>query len=55
MENTIIYTVKPILRGHIWDKEKWSFKTGDLKRGLIHMKYSMTGQQKCDPLIQVTA
>jgi len=30
MENTIIYTVKPILRGHIWDKEKWSFKTGDL-------------------------
>ena len=22
--------VKPVLRGHIWDKEKWSSKTGDL-------------------------
>jgi len=33
-------TVKPVLRGHIWDKEKvalldmWS-----LKRGLIHIKF----------------
>jgi hypothetical protein len=25
------------------------------KRGLIHMKFSMTGQEKCDLLIQVTA
>ena len=25
-----IYIVKPVLRGHIWDKTKWSFKTGDL-------------------------
>ena len=26
----IKYTVKPVLRGHLWVKEKWSFKTGDL-------------------------
>ena len=23
-------TVKPVLRGHIWNKEKWSIKTDDL-------------------------
>ena len=23
-------TIKPVLRGHFWDKEKWPFKTGDL-------------------------
>jgi hypothetical protein len=23
-------TVKPVLRGHHWDREKWPFKTGDL-------------------------
>jgi hypothetical protein len=23
-------TEKPVLRGHLQDKEKWSFKTGDL-------------------------
>jgi hypothetical protein len=23
-------TVKPVLRGHLWDKEKYPFKTGDL-------------------------
>jgi hypothetical protein len=33
-------------------KLKWSFKTGDL---LIHMKFSMTGQEKGDLSIQVTA
>ena len=31
-------------------KKKWS-----LKRGSIHMKFSMTGQEKCDLSIQVTA
>ena len=32
-----------VLRGHLEDKEKWSFKTGDLfKRGPIHMKISTT-------------
>jgi hypothetical protein len=30
MTKTKIYTAKPVLGGHIWDKEKWSFKTGDL-------------------------
>jgi hypothetical protein len=24
------YTVKPVLRGHLWDKEKWPYTTGDL-------------------------
>ena len=27
---SVFHTVKPVLRGHLWDKEKWSFKTGDL-------------------------
>jgi hypothetical protein len=32
------------------------FKTGAiLERGSIHMKFSMTGQEKGDLLIQVTA
>jgi len=25
-----LITVKPVLRGHLWDKKKWSFKTGNL-------------------------
>jgi hypothetical protein len=34
----------------------WSFKTGDLlKKGSIHMKFSITGQEKSDLLTQVTA
>jgi hypothetical protein len=32
-------TVKPVLRGHLWDKIKWP-----LNRGSIHMKSFMTGQ-----------
>jgi hypothetical protein len=37
-------------------KIEWSYKTvdHDLLRGSIHMKFSMTGQEKCDLLIQVT-
>ena len=27
---SIEVNVKPVLRGHIWDKEKWSFKTGSI-------------------------
>ena len=23
-------TVKPVLRGHLWDKKKWPYKTEDL-------------------------
>jgi hypothetical protein len=26
----MIYTVKPVLRGHLWDEKKWPHKTGDL-------------------------
>jgi hypothetical protein len=29
-------------------KKKWPYKTGDLLRGSIHMKFSMTGQEKGD-------
>jgi len=25
-----IYTVKPVLRGHLRDKVKWPYKTGDI-------------------------
>jgi len=49
MDSYVVYTVKPVLRGHLWDKEKLSSKTGS-----IHMS-SMTGQEECDVLIQVTA
>ena len=24
------YTVTPVFRGHLWDTEKWPYKTGDL-------------------------
>ena len=47
--------VKPALRGHLWDKEKVAQDRWTLKRGSIHMKFSMTGQEKDDLLIQVTA
>ena len=31
-KNALVITVKPVLRGHLWDKEKekWSLKTDDL-------------------------
>ena len=29
----LLSTVKPVLRGHLWDKEKWSSKTGHLLKG----------------------
>ena len=40
-----IYTVKPVLRGHLWDKEKMALYKDrwSLKQGSIHMKFSMTG------------
>ena len=51
-----IYTVKPVLRGHLWDKENMTLQVRwPLKRGSIHMKFSMTGQEKYDISIQVTA
>jgi hypothetical protein len=27
--NSLKDTVKPVLRGHLWKKKKWSSKTGD--------------------------
>ena len=44
------YIIKPVLRGRLWDKDGRS-----LKRGSIHMKFLMAGQEKDDLLIQVTA
>jgi len=50
------HTVKPVLRGHILDKGKVALKDRwPLKRGWIHLKCSMPGQEKDDLLIQVTA
>ena len=49
------HTVKSVLRGHIWDKEKVAlYDRWPLKRGSIHIKFSMTEQEKGDLLIQVT-
>ena len=43
--------LKPVLRVHLWDKEKVVFKDRwPHKRGSIHMKFSLTGQEKCDLL-----
>jgi hypothetical protein len=48
----IPYIVKPVVRGHLWNKEKVALQDRwSLKRGSIHMKFSMTD----DILIQVTA
>jgi hypothetical protein len=49
----IQYTVKTVLRGHLWNKDKWPCKIGDLLKE-VHVKFSMTGQEKGDLLIQVT-
>jgi hypothetical protein len=53
----ICIPVKPVLRGHPLRQSKYGLlKTGDLlKRGSIHKKFSITGQEKDDLLIQVTA
>jgi hypothetical protein len=49
-------TVKPVLRGHLWNKEKWPYKICDLlKEVQFIMIFSVTGQEKGDILIQVTA
>ena len=51
-----IYTVKPVLRGHLWDKQKVAlYDKWPLKWGSIYMKVSMIGQEKKNVLlIQVT-
>ena len=48
--------VKPELRDHGWDEGKGALQDKwPLKRGSIHMKYSMIGQEKGGLLLQVTA
>ena len=42
-----------LLRGHLWEKTKWPYKTDDLKR-FNSYEISMTGQEKGDLLTQVT-
>ena len=37
------------------ERKRWSYKTGDLLREVQLMKFSMTGQENGDRLIQVTA
>jgi hypothetical protein len=32
----ILYIVKPVLRGRLWNKEKWPYKTGDLLNEIFH-------------------
>ena len=40
-------TIKPVLRGHLWDKEKLSLEDmWPLNSGSIDMKFSMTGQKR---------
>ena len=52
---SLLIHVNPILRRHFWDKEKVVFEDRrPLKRGSIHMNFSMKRQEKGDPLKQVT-
>jgi hypothetical protein len=54
MENTwlfyskiIAYTVKPVLRGHLWDKEKVSLQGRRLpKRGSVHRNFQSHDKKK---------
>ena len=46
-------TVKPVLRGHLWDKEK--LKKDRWKKGSVEINMAMTGHEKGDLSIQVTA
>ena len=45
-------TVKPVLRGDLLGQGNRPYKTD---RGSIHMKFSISGQEKRDLLIQVSA
>jgi len=49
-------SVKPVLRGQLLYKEKVVLlDRWPVKRGSVEMKFSMTGQEKGDLIIQVTA
>jgi hypothetical protein len=53
---TLYYTTKHVLRGLHLDEEKQALKDRrPLKRGPVHIKFSMTRLEKGDLLIQVTA
>jgi hypothetical protein len=48
-----VHSVKPVLRGHTWDNEEVALQDRwPLKRGSIHMKCSMNGQEQDNLLIQ---
>ena len=48
--------MKPVLRGHLWDKKKVVLEDRwPLKGGSILMKFAMTRREKGYILIQVTA
>jgi len=50
------YTVKLVLRGQLWDKENVALQDSwPLKWGSTHVKFSMSGHENDDLLIQVTA
>ena len=54
LDTSCIYTnvIKPVLRGHLWDKGKCPYKTGDfIKEIQIKGNLSMTRQEKGDLLI----
>ena len=51
-----LYTCQTcIKRSSLGQRKNDPFKTGDFLRNSIHMKFSMTGQEKGDLLRQVTA
>ena len=35
--NQHIHVVKPVLRGHLWDKDKWPYKTGDVSKEIQYI------------------
>ena len=49
------HTVKTVFRGHLWDTGKMPYKTGDVLKEVQFIWNFMTGQEKGDLLIQVTA
>jgi hypothetical protein len=49
-------TVKLVIRGHLWDKDGWSFNKCDIvEKRFNSYDCSMTGQETYDLFIQVTA
>jgi hypothetical protein len=46
----ITYTIKPVLRGHLWDKEKVVYKTGNLLKEIQFMWNFLWQDKKRWPL-----